>query len=529
MNRCLLLFILCTILVSGCNNNSYDKRLVEVDSLLSRNATDSVEVVLSSIDPSVLSPNDIMYYNLISFEYILRLGREISEEDNLGKMEKYFREREEEDKVARTLYCQSVAFFNENSNTDAVLALKKAELIANKLDDDELLYKVNAMLAFINNNTSNYKEALAYAHKALNNAKKDGKKYRIGHALNQISVIYDCMHIKDSSDHYTESTIPYIKYMPSKDQTSILNNISIYYSRQGDKKTAESFLLRSLEIEKEAWTYGLLAQLYSDTGRDDMAKDLWARAMTTDNLRVNISFVKSYSKWLKRNGYTDAAYKTALKVLEMKDSLTALQNTETVKHIQTTFDKTENKNKTLHIALYVLGFISVLFVIIISGHIRHRRKIMEAKKALVDRQHSIDNYSEQVRRMEEDNEKKEKNIRRMENKVTDMRDKHSEILLNGRKLYDSITNGGTIIKWRKQEQNDFVEYYCVQKKDFSETFTHYESNLPSTLKMIVILYDMGMDNNNIKRIMNMSDGALRTARYRIKKRMRNKQIVECDE
>ena len=77
-------------------------------------------------------------------------------------------------------------------------------------------------------------------------------------------------------------------------------------------------------------------------------------------------------------------------------------------------------------------------------------------------------------------------------------------------------------KWNRYDMSCFIEY--VQSKEFpvSASLDKYKT-LTINQKIFLILQDMGMNEDRIKRIMHLSSGAFRTMSSRLNKKLKEYQ------
>ena len=72
MNKLVLLILFATALV-GCSNNGYQKRLADIDSLISKNMEDSAFIEIKRLNiGNVNDEESKAYYNLLKTEILFR-------------------------------------------------------------------------------------------------------------------------------------------------------------------------------------------------------------------------------------------------------------------------------------------------------------------------------------------------------------------------------------------------------------------------------------------------------------------------
>ena len=92
---------------------------------------------------------------------------------------------------------------------------------------------------------------------------------------------------------------------------------------------------------------------------------------------------------------------------------------------------------------------------------------------------------------------------------------------SGKALYDGIVAGGTTATWKKKDFDEFIEYYRTRRPEAVAEAEEGYSRLSSTHIFYLMLADMGVAGDDMRRILCLTDGALRTMRSRIKSRKKS--------
>ena len=78
--------------------------------------------------------------------------------------------------------------------------------------------------------------------------------------------------------------------------------------------------------------------------------------------------------------------------------------------------------------------------------------------------------------------------------------------------------GNNILKWNKEDSENCIAFYEIVNPKFKEEVLSKYKALTISQELFLMLVDMGKSEEQIKQIMNLSEGALRTMRYRIRRK-----------
>lgn len=107
----------------------------------------------------------------------------------------------------------------------------------------------------------------------------------------------------------------------------------------------------------------------------------------------------------------------------------------------------------------------------------------------------------------------------------DLRDKKVQryifILYSGKKLYEQLEHGGTVVLWQKVDFINYIEYYKLIDLPF---ILHMETDymeLTPRYMFFAILTHMNKPDEEIERILGISPGTVRSNRSRIRSKRKS--------
>ena len=204
-------------------------------------------------------------------------------------------------------------------------------------------------------------------------------------------------------------------------------------------------------------------------------------------------------------------------MMTISDSLHKAQMDRTILEYQHQFDEQaaqeahQRKMIWVGIALGVLLFVIVLLAL----YIRYRRT--KEQVALAEKQMLINNYVSEIAQLksQQDNTDAAEQIEELNEKIRELVEQESPSLLKGKLLYEDIKNGGTTSGWSNDDYKCFIDYY--KAIDFPAFCRIQKKYAPKTAHntFFLILYEMGMEDRDVRRIMGITQEAIRSTRYRI--------------
>ena len=167
----------------------------------------------------------------------------------------------------------------------------------------------------------------------------------------------------------------------------------------------------------------------------------------------------------------------------------------------------------------------ILIVVIALIIIYLARKEAKAKRKLAQDELLINEYNHKIHELQASSkdlaQKNNREIEKLRGKISGILEKQTGALARGHELYKSILEGGNTVTWRKNDILNFIEFYKVINFNFIISLEEEYRDLSPGNKLLLIRKDMNMDDNKAAEVLGVSNGAIRTAKSRI----RAKKIV----
>ena len=121
---------------------------------------------------------------------------------------------------------------------------------------------------------------------------------------------------------------------------------------------------------------------------------------------------------------------------------------------------------------------------------------------------------------QQDNTDVAEQIVELNGKIRELVEQNSPRLVRGKILYDEIKKDGTTSGWSNDDYKCFIDYY--KAIDFPSFCRIQKKYAPKTAHntFFLILYEMGLDDRDVRRIMGITQEAIRSTRYRIVQNMK---------
>jgi hypothetical protein len=158
----------------------------------------------------------------------------------------------------------------------------------------------------------------------------------------------------------------------------------------------------------------------------------------------------------------------------------------------------------------------LLFVILLLVlYIRYRRA--KERLVLTEQQMLISGYVNEIAQLknQQADDDTTQQIEELSSRIRELVEQESPRLVKGKMLYDEIKRDGTTSGWSNDDYKCFIDYY--KAFDFAAFCRIQKRYSPKTAHntFFLILYEMGLEDRDVRRIMGITQEAIRSTRYRI--------------
>ena len=275
-------------LLMGCGGQPTAKKLVEIDSLLWSEETDSAYQMIADYDPaSFKNEADHAYYNLLMTHAACVSLHFPSSDSLINEAIRYYKHTGEKERLVDSYYYKASIFMNQQDWNKSIEILKLAEEKVEQTESNWLKYKVYDAIALVNERTASYQLALDYEKKALHYVLRVGRRSSIAYVYFEIATAFAFMEQMDSAVYYTDKLIPYLydlkKSCGANFNPEFLSSIGYNYMSVGRYEEAKKYLEQSLMVKETAVAYSYLAWIYQKEGDEEQAHLLYLKAQAIND------------------------------------------------------------------------------------------------------------------------------------------------------------------------------------------------------------------------------------------------------
>lgn len=524
----LLYYILLMVgtMVAACSQGTHQRQLVQVDSLMGKFLRDSAFEVFRQINPDQLSGRqEQMYYDILKVELSCvsihgdSLIFDTPVDSVISECIDYFERNHDLRKLLLCYLYRGKLYTQNYHNYDkATVWLKKAEELLDRVNDLRLSYQTYETLSALNYYTKNEDLYLEYSYKMLSRAEQSGINTMMIYACNHLVVVYTARNELDSVRKYSNRSMSILGQMLPKSRATALCNLGSVYLNNHQLDSADIYFQRAYDEYPLSFINQRRAIIYYERGEHKKADSLWHIAQQSSDM---LDKVETFSYMLDEK-YSHQDYEgaslAAMRLLELKDSLSGQENTVEVLKIQKKYDK-EVARRKLHqtVIRFLLGglaMIAVLTVLIIV----HIRKSHRNKELILRNEALIGDYQRQIKQLEQSGEEVIGRINELRQRIVSLQTERAKKISEGEELYHRILNGEPIESWSKDEIQNFIDYYKLVNLSFMLEMERDYTNLSPGNRLFLILEHEGKTNDELSHILGVTSTTLRSSRLRLRKK-----------
>ncbi len=514
-----IIVILCATLSCNEKDKTIDA-LVQIDSLVSNGETDSAYQRITNMSHKAPDTDEERaYYNLLLTKIIFASDKTLSNDSLIDVSIKHYKKTGNNAKLAEAYYLKGGCLVCRNDLADGLMFMKMAESMAKKAGETHLLIMTYTNMSYINTMLGAPMTGLEYARKGLAEAERAGNIDWKCMALNNIAMCHYQRKDLDSALIYMQKIEPYTDTISENERAMFINNIGYLYSENGYYDKAEPLLRKAVSLIPCAVTYTSLAKNCYRQGKEQEADSLMKLAEPSADFESKAEMYQFLAERAERNGDFKNSSRLYRQAKTMKDSMEAQRPTEETVTMLRDYEHEEyTKSVKDKEAMWTVIAVIAAALLAAAGFAYHRKTVNRAKKTIADADRKIKEYTERMAALERQDSKHTNEVKELERKIRRLKDEQAAVINSGQALYNDIVAGGTVATWKKKEFDEFIEYYRICRPEAVENVEKGYNRLSSTHIFYLLLSDMGRDDEEARRILGMTAGAVRTMKSRIRAR-----------
>ena len=341
-----------------------------------------------------------------------------------------------------------------------------------------------------------------------------GNFSNIVYSLMGLYAAYNDIKMTDSASYYLNKCIPLVENLKEKKRTSFYINIGNAFI-DTDIHKAEEYLNKSLAIQPNAFAFKGLARIYYKRGERQRAKEMWQKALQTDNRYLKVEILQAMYDSQQEEGDYKTASETAMKIAAQKDSIAQKEKKDDIRGLQQRFDsdlQREHDRARLSTFLFLTALILLIVTVIIIYLYKRSKK---ERKELLNTQQQLEGYRNQLKILQKEGKTDTKEVERLTQKISELQAKQGAQIQNGKERYEEVMAGGTTVRWNRNDFNDCIEYCRTLDAAF---ITHMEqdyNHLSAKYILFAFMEQQGKSDEELQHIMAISQNTVRSYRSRI--------------
>ena len=355
MRKIMKVAILCALLVA-CGKSGLSDRFSQAWEVIEQQP-DSVRVLLADMDVPSLSEGERAEYGLLMTMVDIKTRHEqIKNDSMITESVKYYDQHGDKWHQAIAYHYRGVVKYALKNVPEAIKDLKRAETLAETLDDELLRNKIYERLAYCNYWSSNPPILLKYSQKLLESSKKMNDSVMVARSYLMVASGFDAMGMMDSARVNLLQSLDWIDALDdSLGRNDILDNVAMMYQEAGDVEKAEQYLTDwVLKHSSRGRAYATLACIRQKQGRYEEAVSCAKKSLQAADHQVHKQSLDLLAELYSQMGDSSQAYAMQRRSKEFTDSLVSANKASLMADWQMKFDE-QQREKSFYRRFTIMG------------------------------------------------------------------------------------------------------------------------------------------------------------------------------
>ena len=503
MRKIIKVAIFCTLLVA-CGKSGMSDRFSQAWEVIEQRP-DSARVLLADVDVPTLSEGERAEYGLLMTMVDIKTRHEqIKNDSMIAASVKYYAQHGDKWHQAMAYHYRGVVKYALKNVPEAIKDLKRAETLAETLDDELLRNKIYERLAYCNYWSSNPPILLKYSQKLLESSKKMNDSVMVARSYLMVASGFDAMGMRDSACVNLLQSLDWIDALnDSLGRNDILDNVAEMYQEAGDVEKAEQYLTDwVLKHSARGRAYATLACIRQKQGRYEEAVSCAKKALGADDHQVHKQSLDLLADLYSQMGDSSQAYAMQRRSKEFTDSLVSANKVSQMADWQMKFDE-QQREKSFYRRFTIMGGVILSFLLLLMMVVLwHRRRMRRLRF-----------------RLEQSGEANMQEISQLKEQITQQRERISTKLLMGAKLFNRIKEKQSLADASANDLQSLVDYFAQLRPKRWQDWERQYADLSTAQYIFLILQDdLHYDDETIAKILDVKRSSVRSMRSRIKEK-----------
>ena len=479
---------------------------------------DSVRVLLADMDVPSLTEGERAEYGLLMTMVDIKTRHEQIKNDSMITASiRYYDLYGDKWHKAMAYHYRGVVKYALKNIPEAIKDLKKAESLAETLDDELLRNKIYERLAYCNYKNNNFPLVLKYSKKLLDSSKKMNDSMMVARSYTMVASGFANMEEMDSARIYILNSLDWIDAVDSLTQNEILCNVAAMYQETGEVEKAEQYLTDWVLNHANGFGYITLAHIRQKQGKYEEAVTHAKKSLECMDQKNYIHSLELLAELYSQMGDSSQAYAMQRRSKEFSDSLVSANKVSQMADWQMKFDEQQWENMYLRKVNWLLGIIISLILISIIVWWWNRRRVSHLRFRLDENIRQITLYQKEIDRLEQNGEAHMQEISQLKEQITQRRERISTKLLTGAHLFNQIKDRQSLAGISANDQQSLVDYFAqLRPKRWQEWEGQYKDLTTAQYIFLILQDDLRYDDETIATILDLKRPSVRSMRSRIK-------------
>lgn len=487
----IIINITLVFLLIACGRNEISGTLSQAWKVIEQQP-DSARVLLAKMDtPSLTEKEQAEYGLLMTMVDIKTRHEQITNDSIISASVRYYDQHGDKWHKAMAYHYRGVVKYALNNVPEAIKDLKRAETLAETLDDELLRNKIYERLAYCNYKNNNFPLVLKYSKKLLDSSKKMNDSIMLARSYTMVASGFANMEEMDSARIYILNSLDWIDAVDSLTQNEILCNVAAMYQETGEVEKAEQYLTDWVLNHANGFGYITLAHIRQKQGKYEEAVTHAKKSLECMDQKNYIHSLELLAELYSQMGDSSLAYAMQRKSKEFADSLASAYKASQMADWQMKFDEQKQEKKFLRQFVKLGGVIVVFILLAIAIIWWNQRRIRHLRTSL------------------------DENMKQLTHK----RERISVKLLMGAKLFNHIKEQKPLDNASANDLQCLVEYFAqLRPKRWQEWQRQYADLSTAQYVFLILQDDLHYNDETTATILNIKRISVRSMRLRIKRK-----------
>ena len=509
------------LLACGGGSKSTLWRLQQVGDVI-ESRPDSALALLEKMDVASLTEEERAEYGLLMTMAEYKTHHGIYTNDTMiSASVKYYDRHGDKWHKASAYYYRGGVMYAKEMIPEAIQDLKRAETLAETLDDELLRNKIYELLAYCNYKNNNHPLILKYSQKLLDSSRRMNDSAMVARSYTMVATGFANMEEMDSSRVYVLKSLDWIDPLDSEIQSEMLCNVAIMFQETGDAEKAEQYLTDWVLKHANGKGYITLARIRQKQGRYEEAVSCAKKSLECIDHKTHRRSLELLAELYSQMGDSSQAYAMQRRSKEFADSLASANKASQMADWQMKFDEQQMKEASDRKSRWLLWGVVVAVAVVAVGWWWHRRKMCTFGSIIDANVRQIAAQKQEIARIEAAGTLNSRQIEELKRQVAERQEQLSARLHVGTKLYDRLRQGEGISQASGKDLQCLVEFYALLRPmQWYQWEQRYHALTPKQVAFLILQDELHSTDDQIARALGITESTVRVVRSRIKGRER---------